>query len=155
MASKITSYTCVQNDDIFEYTFKLNGYEFEFDIVRFHGIKEYIDLMEDGDINIFKPLMKYSNQIKHIVGYDWDILKKANKDVNIFDLVKSVEWIGKRYVMEYWPDVIFYEAEDKRLHRIYERMFPSFGYHLTYSIGNSYVYTKFSKVIIKIIEEEK
>lgn len=151
MASKIM---CTQNDDIFEYTFELDGYEFEFDIVKFDGIEDAIDFMEDGDENIFKPLMKYKNQINELVGYDWDVLKKVNKNVNIFHLVRCVEFIGKQYVLEHWPDVIFYEAEDSRLHRIYEKMFPSFGYHFTYSIGNTYVFTKFGKDIIKIIQEE-
>ncbi len=150
MASKII---CNQDDDIFEYTFEIDGYTFEFDIVKFEGIDDAIDFMDDDDENIFEPLMKYKNQIKELVGYDWNILKTGN-NVNIFSLIKCVEFIGKEYVLKNWPDVIFYEAEDKRLHRIYERMFPSFGYYLTYSVGNTYVFTKFRKDIIKIIQEE-
>jgi len=157
MASKvknITSYVCNIKDGILEYKFNLGSYTFEFDIVEFYSIKEYCDYLENDKENIFRPLEKYSDEIHLIAGYDWNVINSFGDELNIFDLVRSVEWIGKEYVLANWPDVIFYEAEDRRLHRIYERMFPSFGYNLTYSIDNNYIYTKFGRDRIKIIQEE-
>ena len=145
--------TSIKQDDIITYYSTINNSTIEFNIVEFHGIKEFNDYRDETDDDILGPLSAMNPKL--VVGYDWDFHKKSDEQIDLKLLMRVIEYIGKEYVMKNWPDVIFYEAEDKRLHRIYERMFPSFGYNLLYSIGDNYIYTKSGRDNIKITTKDQ
>lgn len=144
-----------QENDIISYDFDIDGEHVRFNIVSFSGIKEYNSYTKSDDEKIFSPLD--NKEINSIVGYDWGFVDNIEgrgahvysgtpkRNVNIFNLMKVIEYIGKDYVMVNWPDVIFYEADSHRLGKIYARMFPSFGYVLSYIVGKYYVFTCESK----------
>lgn len=132
-----------------QYNFELNGNKYNFDVVLFNGIDEYNSYLKPDDARIFDRVNKLKNKIYKVVGYDWDI-KKNNNNVDIFQLVRAIEWIGKDYVIRNWPDIIFYETEDNRLHKIYSRMFPSFGYHYLYEIEKNHIFLRDFGSVVEI-----
>jgi hypothetical protein len=140
MANQLT-YEIRDSENMCRYIFELDDNKYFFDVVKFEGIEDYNKNLEVGEIDIFAPLNKIKNKIFKVVSYDWDI-EKNNDRVNIFQLVRVIEFVGKEYVLRNWPDVIFYQADDKRLHKIYQRMFPSFGYEFMYEIDKHYVFLR-------------
>lgn len=150
MADKI-DFQLKEDGDILNYQFKIKDSLINLDIVEFKGVEDYEQYLEEGDENIFTPLKDYLNEMNRIAFFDWEF--EIRKEIDIFKLIRMVEVLCKDYVLRKSPDVIAYEAKNPKLHRIYERLFPSFGYRLEYSIGDDYVYTKFGNETIKIIPE--
>jgi len=140
MADQIT-YKLKEDIDYSQYEFELDNNEYKFDVVLFNGIDEYNSYLKPNDPKIFDKIEKIKHKIYKVVSYDWDI-KKNNDDVDIFQLVRLIELIGKDYVIRHWPDVIFYMTDDPRLHTIYQRMFSSFGYNYLYEIENHHVFLR-------------
>jgi len=128
-------------DDILKYQFNIGGTDFNFEIIKFSSIEEYNSYREDGDLAIFKDLFNDDTSITHIVGYFWDIIGEPKLPLNLGELVKTLEWLGKEYVIYNWPDVIFYEAENPKFHNIYSRLFDSFGYDNIRNINNHHLFT--------------
>lgn len=149
MANKELKYTLTEDDFYSQYDIELNGNTYKFDVVLFEGIDEYNSHLEPNEVSIFNKLEKIKHKIFKVVGYDWDI-KQINNDINIFHLVRAIEWVGKDYVIRHWPDVIFYEAEDDRLHRIYQRMFGSFGYHYLYETNKHHIFLRDFNSVVEI-----
>lgn len=148
-------YHTIEQDDIIKYVFTINGLDLTFSIVRFDSVEEFNSYAEDESEMILSPFKE--EELHHIVGYDWDFDDELlhRNQINIVTLVKIIYEIGARYILEREPDLVFYFADNPKLHRIYHKMFPYVGWEMVYSSSDYYFYSKCGKEIIKIIDRNK
>lgn len=154
MANELSTITINNKlEDVLKYHFSIDGTNFIYEIIKFNSIEEYDSYREDEDIAIFNNLFKDDSSIKHIISLSWDIDGKVNSSIRLNELIKTIEWLGKEYLFYNWPDIVFYEAENFKFHRIYRRLFSSFGYSNTRNIGNYHIFTLDDRVGKNIKEE--
>jgi hypothetical protein len=134
---------------IFPFDIKKNGdchtrYSYNnyyFDVVRFNGIDDYNNYLDDEHDSIFNGLNPIRPLITKIDGYDWDWERTSN-NINVFELLNSIKEIGIKHVLIHNPDVVFYEASNKKLHDIYKIPFSSYGFTFCYKVGMTYIYLR-------------
>ena len=125
------------DDDIMAFHFKINNSIIVFSITEFNSLSEYNSYTEHKGEEIFNDLVE---ERCTIVGYDWSITNKFG--LSLRDMFHVIQNIGTSYAMDFLPDIIYYEAMNPKLHKIYTKMFPIKGYYLKKVSGKSYIYMR-------------
>ena len=93
-----------------------------YDIVEF-SVKEFFATCDDQEyLRILKPY-----KIEDISGMDWDI-KIGNNKPNLFKIFKTIELLGKVYTSTNFPNVLYYEYENKKMHNHYSQWMMDMDY---------------------------
>lgn len=130
----------IVDGDLHNFHFIINDSIIDFNITKFSSLSEYNGYTENESQQIFNDLVE---EKCHIVGYDWEILN--SKGLSLRTLFKTIQEIGTLYAMEHLPDIIYYEAMNPKLHKIYMKMFPIKGYYLKKVVEKSYIYMRNGK----------
>lgn len=94
----------------------------ELTIDEFYSLSVELDDFEEYDL--IKPY-----GVRTITGYDWNIVLGKDKP-NVKKIFKTIELIGKRYTGEHYPDIMYYDYKDKRMHKHYREWIEFMGYEL-------------------------
>lgn len=146
MASELVEYKLTEDyeNGFSTYEFSIGKNSFIFNVTSFENLSEYkrfSKLVDDISEEYIDTFFEGISEDLDIAGYDWEIVEQ-NEPVDVFKLMRVIEWIGKEYIIRMWPGVIIYEAENEKLHRIYKRMFPSVGYKFVNNLGSNYLYVR-------------
>lgn len=116
-----------QTDFGYNYKFKVDSCSInlnltELTIGEFYDISKKLD--DFTEYNIMEPY-----NVRTITGYDWELSKKG-KRIDIKKILKTIELLGKRYTGTFYPDIMYYDYEDGRLHKHYQKWIEFMGYKL-------------------------
>jgi len=130
------------------YETEIDGTLVRFSATFFSDINDYNSYVKEPEDLLFTPLI--DRNIKGMVGYDWELIEdiegsRTTTDINVYKLIKVLEYTGKTYALINNPDVVFYETDNPKLGSIYQRWCESFGYVLEYITENTYVFVKNGK----------
>lgn len=120
---------------VFEFTSKRSTITLS--ITEFDSVDDYNSYSEDESDYIFNDLIGKEDLI---VGIDWEFNKRQS--VSLKEVFGYINHIVSSYALDNKPSVIFYEAMNPKLHRVYQRMFSFKGYSLKKVIGKSYIYMR-------------
>ena len=94
-------------------------------------IDEFLKYSVDvDDYNVYNIIKPYN--VRTITGYDWEI-KLGKERPNIKRIFKTIEMTGKRYTGINYPDAMYYDYEDERMHRHYKDWIEFMGYELIHT----------------------
>ncbi len=88
--------------------------------------------------NCYDFLEQYN--IEDIVGLDWEI-KLGSGRPNMMKIFKTMKILGQTYVATYFPNILYYEYKNEKMHRNYKEWIIEMDYEMIYnSTGKSFYY---------------
>ena len=102
-------------------------------------IDEFKDLSKElKDFHEYEIMKSY--EVRTITGYDWKV-ELGEKKPNLRNIFRTIEMVGKRYTGIYYPDIMYYDYENKKMHGYYRTWIEFMGYKLIHE-GNVAIFRK-------------
>lgn len=143
-------YKEIIDDGLLVFTFMSKSSTITLSITEFNGINDYNQYTEDKSECIFDDIVGAEDLI---VGIDWEF--NIKQSLNLTEIFLYINSIVSSYALDNKPSIIFYEAMNPKLHRVYQRMFSFKGYSLKKVLGKSYIYMRDCKDNTRLREKHE
>lgn len=120
-----------------QYTFFDNDNKFILNITEL-TIEEFYELSKEiNDFEEYNIIKDYD--VRTIAGYDWEI-EFGKEQPCLWKAFKVFEKVGQRHSNIYYPEILYYDFDDERAHRSYQRWIEIIGYKLIYKKDKAFYY---------------